>query len=88
MLKLEDSNHNNYRGTYIAVFCIVLLVSVLSVAAVYYLIRYKKKYYFEAAGRKFIISINDIDELLLIFKDIIIADDKHKFEEVINCIIV
>ena len=69
------------RANYLILFCSVLLLTIIITLCVYYFVRYKKKYYFDAAGRKFIVSDGEHSDLVLKMMEIIQFDNKNLLEE-------
>ncbi len=75
---------NHERMTYIFIFGIVLLVAIIITLIIYYCIRHKKKYFFDAAGRKFIESSGEFSNLINNLMEIIQFDNREKLEEEVN----
>jgi hypothetical protein len=69
------------RASYLVLFGSVLLLTIIITLCVYYLVRYKRKYYFDAAGRKFIVSDGEHSDLVLKMMEIIQFDNKYLLEE-------
>ncbi len=79
----EEMKSQNNRSNYLILFCSVLILTVIITLCVYYLVRYKKKYYFDAAGRKFIVSNGEHSKLILNTMEIIQFDNKKLLEEAV-----
>lgn len=69
------------RSVYLAIFCSLLIFSIITTLVIYYCVRHKKKYYFDAAGRKFIISSGDFENIVNKIRDIIQFDRKDDLEQ-------
>jgi hypothetical protein len=48
---LEKLSHEKFRIHYILSFCFLIIIAIVVTLCIYYFVRHKKKYYFEAAGR-------------------------------------
>ena len=77
-LKNEDEKQRTY---FILMFCSILIISLITTLLICYFIRYKKKFYFDAAGRKYIESTGDMKNILLQINEIIQLDDIIKLEQ-------
>jgi len=77
-IKNEDESQRSY---YIFLFVFVLIISIIITLLIYYFVRYKKKLYFDAAGRKFIEMTGDYQNAFLKLKEIIEVDDIVKLEQ-------
>lgn len=77
---LNTIANDDNRTFYVVLFMVFLIVSIISTALIYYFVRYKKKSYFDAAGRKYIESLGDYDMLLELFEKIIKNDEKELLE--------
>jgi hypothetical protein len=80
-LKTIMNNLEEDRTAYLVVFIVLLIVSILSTLLIYYFVRYKKKYYFDASGRKFIVSTGEYPNLINQLNEIIQLDNKYKLQE-------
>jgi len=84
--KNEDENQRSY---YIILFVSVLIISIIITLLIYYFVRYKKKLFFDAAGRKLIEMTGDYQNAFLKLKEIIETDDIIKLEqEVVSMFII
>jgi uncharacterized membrane protein len=79
----EEIKSQNSRASYLILFGSVLAITVVITLCVYYFVRYKKKYYFDAAGRKFIVSSGEQSKLILKMMEIIQFDNKKLLEEAV-----
>ena len=76
--KNEDENQRAY---YIIAFISVLVISIIITLLIYYFVRYKKKQFFDAAGRKSIEMTGNFQNAFLKLKEIIELDDIIKLEQ-------
>jgi hypothetical protein len=82
-----QSNEKYYRNIYIAVYLIVLFVSIATTVCIYYFIRHRKKYYFDAAGRKFIVASGEYENLIYKLIELLQFDNKPELEAYVKSII-
>lgn len=72
-----QNDSEKFRSLYVAIFCLILIFSLIFVALIYYFVRHKKKYYFDAAGRKFIVSSDQYINIIYHLMEIIQFDDQE-----------
>jgi hypothetical protein len=77
LLKSFEEN----RTIYLVVFIAVLVVSIVTTLLIYYFVRYKKKYFFDASGRKFIVSTGEYPNLLNRVREMVQFDNKDELNE-------
>jgi hypothetical protein len=83
---MNNSENEKYRSLYVVIFCLILVFSIIFTLLIYYFIRHKKRYYFDAAGRKFIVSSDDYLNIIYKLLEIIQFDEKELLEKkVIDC---
>jgi ankyrin repeat protein len=81
-----NSENEKYRSLYVVIFCLILIFSLIFTLLIYYFIRHKKRYYFDASGRKFIVSSDDYSNIIYKLMEIIQFDDRELLEKkVIDC---
>jgi hypothetical protein len=78
---MNISENEKYRPLYVTIFCLILLFSIAFASLIYYFIRYKKRYYFDASGIKFIVSSDDFSNMIYKLLEIIQYDDKELLEK-------
>lgn len=76
--KNEDENQRTF---YVLSFISVLIVSIIVTLLIYYFVRYKKKLFFDAAGRKSIETTGGYQNVFIKLKEIIECDDIIKLEQ-------
>ena len=69
------------RSFYVILFISVLILSIVSTLLIYYFIRYKKKPFFDAAGRKEIEMTGDYQNFVSKLQNIIEEDDIFRLEQ-------
>jgi hypothetical protein len=74
-------NNDANRTFYVVLFIAFLIISVISTSLIFYFVRYKKKSFFDAAGRKYIEILGDYDVLLEFFENILKNDEKDLLEK-------
>ncbi len=79
----DDQN----RIFYVVLFLSFLIFSIITTGLIYYFVRYKKKSFFDASGRKYIEFHGDYNTMVEIFEKIIKDDQKALLEEQIISII-
>jgi hypothetical protein len=57
-------NKEEIRIRYLIMFIVFLILSIISTVLIYYFVRYKKKYFFDASGRKFIVSTGQFANII------------------------
>ena len=57
-------NKEEIRIRYLIMFMVFLIPSVISTLLIYYFVRYKKKYFFDASGQKFIVSTGQFANII------------------------
>jgi hypothetical protein len=77
----NNKDTDNERMIYIVIFCVVLIISIIATFIIYYCVRYKKKYFFDAAGRKFIESTGELSNLINKLMEVIQFDNKEELEQ-------
>lgn len=80
-LILSKNEDENLRKFYTILFFSVLLFSIITTLLIYYFIRYKKKPFFDAAGRKNIEMTGDYQNFISKLQTIIQDDDIFKLEQ-------
>ncbi len=80
------TNIDSNRTVYVVLFLSFLITSLISTALIYYFVRYKKKSYFDASGRKYIEILGGYDMLLELFETIIKNDERDMLEKENGCL--
>jgi len=80
-LIIAKNEDENLRKFYTILFFSVLLFSIITTLLIYYFIRYKKKPFFDAAGRKNIEMTGDYQNFISKLQTIIQEDDIFKLEQ-------
>jgi hypothetical protein len=78
-----DDDIEKERSFYLTIFISVLVFTLISTVIVYYLVRYKKKFYFDAAGRKFIVISEDFSNFVNRLSELIKTDDRQALESLV-----
>ena len=68
------------RIRYFVLFVVFLILSIISTLLIYYFVRYKKKYFFDAAGRKFIVSSGQFANIINKINQTIQFDDRDELK--------
>lgn len=84
-------DHEKYRIRYVLLFCSILIFSLILTIIIYYLVRHKKKYHFDASGilhplslgRKVILTQDEYPQLISKLTGIIQADDRGELERLV-----
>jgi hypothetical protein len=78
----NSKNEDEYlRKYFVFIFVSVLIISIIITLLIYYFVRYKKKLFFDAAGRKLIEMTGDYQNAFLKLREIIKDDDVIKLEQ-------
>ena len=70
----NTSDNEKFRSLYVCIFCLILIFSIIFTILIYYFVRHKKRYYFDAAGRKFIASSDNYTNIIYQLLEIIQFD--------------
>lgn len=82
-MKHSDSEEA-YRSLYLTIYCFVLMFGLVAISMVFYFVRYKKKFYFDAAGRRFIVSEGEHAHTVNKLNEIIQFDNRQHLEDIVN----